>query len=241
MAGLRLMGARSSEVPATMIQQGDTVLNGENLLAGLLTTVGAGTWLGAAIASGTVTRSGPVGGYTDTTDTADNVIAALAGNGSADLAPGTSFALRFINTVAQAMTLAAGRGFTLDTTNGSKVVNCAASLVRKYICTFTNTTRESIQICNFLAATPRTVNFNLSSGQTARPLAASNGGGLNISIGQLMTGTGITTGTKVTGLIQGQGGLLGVTTDTDVASDQTGSGITFSPTINIASIGTDGL
>jgi hypothetical protein len=61
---------------------GDLVGSGEALLAGAIATVGAGTWTGAAIATGIINRTGPVGGYTDTTDTSTNILAALAGNAS---------------------------------------------------------------------------------------------------------------------------------------------------------------
>lgn len=240
MAGARAMVARSSETPATMIQQGDTLLLGKNLLGGLLTTVGAGTWTAAQIAAGIITRTGPVGGYTDTIDSADNIIAALGGNGSADVTQGTTFEVTFINTVAQAMTLAAGTGITLDTINGTGVVNCAASLARTYLFTINNASRLTVQQMNYLTTT-KVLNFNLTTGQVARALAASNGGGLAITPGMIVSGTSITAGTKVVGLIMGQGGITGVTVDTNTTGTQTNDSVTFSPSITVSSLGTVGL
>lgn len=240
MSGARAMVARSSEVPSALISQGDTLLLGENLAGGLLTTVGAGTWTAAQIVAGIITRTGPVGGYTDTTDTAANILTALGGNGTAEVAQGSTFRLLFINTVAQAMTLAAGTGVTLDTTNGSGVVNCAASLVREYLVTINNGSPEVTLQCNFLTAT-KNIYFNLRTGESARAMQASNGNGLAITSGMLGGGTGIAAGTKVTGLIAGQGGILGVTVDTNTTSTQTNSSVTFSPSITISSLGTKGL
>jgi hypothetical protein len=234
------MVARAGEVPATMISQGDTLILGENLAGGVLTTVGAGTWLAAQIASGIITRSGPVAGYTDTTDTANNILTALAGNGSAaDLQQGSTFRMLFVNTVAQLMTLAAGTGVTLDTTNGTGVVNCAASLVREYLFTINNNSPETTQQCNFLTTT-KIINFNLRSGESARPMQGSNGSGLAITSGMIVSGTNIAAGTKVVGLIAGQGGITGVTVDTNTTGTQTNTAVTFSPSITISSLGTRG-
>lgn len=241
MAGVKAMGARASEFPAQLVQQGDVLLLGENLAGGVLTTVGAGTWTAALIAAGIITRSGPVGGYTDTTDSADSIIAALAGNdAAANLAQGSTFRLTFINTVAQAMTLAAGTGVTLDTTNGSGVVNCAASLVREYLVTVNNASRAVTQQMNYLTTT-KILNFNLSSGEASKPLRASNGVGLAITPGMIVSGTSITAGTKVVGLLMGQGGITGVTVDTNTTGTQTNDAVTFSPSITISSLGTKGL
>lgn len=243
MSAVRPMVARSGGVPAAYIEQGDLVIGGEVLTAGLLTTVGAGLLTAALIASGLITRSGPVGAFTDTTDTADAILDTLAGNSNgAIIENGSTFRLLYMNTVAQAMTLAGGTGVTLDTTNGSKVVNCAASLIREYLLTITNCSNAVTLQSNMNTAVPRSVLFNLPAGQSSLPLAGSSGpGGLTLSSGMLLVGTGITAGTKATGLIMGQGGIIGVTTDTDVASTQANSSILFSPTITISSLGTRGL
>jgi len=59
------------------VAPGDLIAMGDS--DSTLTTAGAGTWLAAAIATGTILRTGPAGGYTDTTDIGQNIIAALAG------------------------------------------------------------------------------------------------------------------------------------------------------------------
>ena len=75
-----------------------------------LTTVGAGTLTAAALLGRVITRSGSTGAYTDTTDTAANIIAALP-----SAAPvGTAVEITIKNTVAFAQTLAGGSGVTLS-------------------------------------------------------------------------------------------------------------------------------
>ena len=137
MAAFRPMGIRNGLVATGGVMSGDLMIGGESISAGALTTVGAGTWLAAAIAAGIIRRTGPVGGYTDTTDTAANILTALAGNAqAADLAPGSSFRLLFINTVAFAFTFAAGAGVTV----GTGTLDVAASLWREYLVTILNPT-----------------------------------------------------------------------------------------------------
>ncbi len=74
-----------------------------------VTTVGAATLTAAQIVGGVITRSGSVAAYTDTTDTATAIIAALVG-----AVIGQTFWLRIVNTVAFAQTLAGGTGVTLS-------------------------------------------------------------------------------------------------------------------------------
>lgn len=74
-----------------------------------LTTAGAGTLLGAALAGGVVTRTGPVAAYTDTTDTAALIIAALS---NANI--GQSWEVTIKNTVAFAATIAGGSNVTVS-------------------------------------------------------------------------------------------------------------------------------
>jgi len=214
---------------------GDIIAQGEAIDAGALTTVGAGTWTGAMIATGIITRTGPVGGYTDTTDTAANILAALTGNvPAANVVPGTTFRLTFINTVAQAMTLAAGRGVTLGT-NGSGVVNCAASLVREYLLTVLNGMPETTLNCNTTNASA-VVTFVLPPGATSLPMTATpNPAVAPITPGMIVTGTGITAGTTVIGVTQGPGGITGVTLSANATATSAAGGVSlqFSPNIRI--------
>jgi hypothetical protein len=83
--------------------------SGVNPKTTALTTVGAGTITAAGIVGGVTLRTGSTSAFTDTTDTATAIIAALLGGP----AIGTSWAWVYVNnTVAQA-TLAAGSGVTL--------------------------------------------------------------------------------------------------------------------------------
>ena len=92
-----------------------------------ITTVGAGALTAAAITSGLILRSGPVGAYDDTTDTAVNIIAAWD-----NPSIGSSFDFTIVNGVAQIGTMLAGVGVTL-----AGVTANAASKVRTYRCTMT--------------------------------------------------------------------------------------------------------
>lgn len=71
-----------------------------------ISTAGAGTLTAAGMTNGVILRSGPTGDYTDTTDTAANIIAAL---GSTTYA-GQSWFLFIRNTVAFTQTISAGAG-----------------------------------------------------------------------------------------------------------------------------------
>jgi hypothetical protein len=73
------------------------------------TTVGAATLTAAGIVGGVITRSGAVAAYTDTTETATNIIAAKP---NANI--GDSWILQIKNTVAFAETLAGGTGVTVS-------------------------------------------------------------------------------------------------------------------------------
>ncbi len=93
-----------------------------------ITTAGAGTLTGAAITGGVITRSGPVAAYSDTTDTAALIVAAIG-------APfiGQSFFVHIKNTVNFTQTILAGGGVTLS---GSVVV--PANSVALYLVTLTS-------------------------------------------------------------------------------------------------------
>lgn len=74
-----------------------------------ISTVGAGTLTAAALVGGVITRTGPTGAYTDTTDTAANIVAALP---NANV--GQSWEVTIKNTVPYTATLAAAAGVTLS-------------------------------------------------------------------------------------------------------------------------------
>jgi hypothetical protein len=73
-----------------------------------LTTVGAGTITAAAIVAGVTLRSGSTSAFTDTTDTAANIIAAAIG-----VPIGASWTYYYVNNTVALATLAAGSGVTL--------------------------------------------------------------------------------------------------------------------------------
>lgn len=73
-----------------------------------ITTAGAGTLIAADLLGGLITRSGPSGAFTDTTDTAALIQAAWTG------AVGSTFEFTIINTTAFTETLAGGTGVTFS-------------------------------------------------------------------------------------------------------------------------------
>lgn len=219
-----------------MLQPGSLVAGGENVLAGALATVGAGTWTGALIANGIIYRTGPVGAYVDTTDTATAILTALAGNASgAEVQPGTTFRTTFINTVAFAMTFTAGVGVVA----GTGTLNCAASLVREYLWTVKNTTPQVLVNCATTNASA-VVTFNLPPGQSALPIGPAVNA-VNITNGATVSGTGITAGTTVLGVTYGLGGITGVTLSANATATTNPVALTFGPTIQVDTLGTKGL
>lgn len=229
------------EVTGRASLPGDIILGAENTTAGAITTSTNGTWSGAAMATGFIYRSGPTNPYTDTTDSAANILSALLGSSSVgDIIPGNTMKLSVANSVAEALTLALGTGVQSGV-NG--VVNIGNSLVRDYILTFNNATPPSTYNCSF-ASGASNITLILGPNQTSFPLAAANGPtGFAVTPGQIAVGTGIPANTSVIGIIQGVGGATGLTlsTTTSVSSLGGGTPVTFNPSITITGIGTRGL
>lgn len=150
-----------------------------------ITTVGNGTLTAAAIAGGLITRTGPTAVYTDTTDTAAAIFAALPG-----ATVGDSFILRIKNGTAFAQTLAAGTGVTLP---GAIVV--APESIADYLVVLTSATAVAFTHIRttWLDAIPP-AQFTTAS-LTAGTLAAA------LITGALLTvlqNTGATPGTQTT-------------------------------------------
>lgn len=82
-----------------------------NPIATALTTVGAGTVTAAGIASGVTLRSGSTAAFSDTTDIADNIIAAAM---SSSAGIGESFVYTYVNNTVAAATLGGGTGVTVS-------------------------------------------------------------------------------------------------------------------------------
>lgn len=214
---------------------GDLLALGESLKAGALTTVGAGTWLGAAIATGIINRTGPTAGYTDTTDTATNILNALSGNApGAEGRQGQTFRMRLINTVAFLNTVAAGAGVILG--SGS-TLNVAASTWRDYIWTLLNASPPVLLQAN-TTNTSAIVTFVLPAGMVALPIGPTPLAD-NITTGMSVTGTGVPANTTVIGVTQGQGGIVGVTLSANATATSAAGGtpLSFGPTLQLDSIG----
>ena len=76
-----------------------------------ITTVGAGTLTAAALVGGLITRTGPVAAYSDTTDTAAAIVAALP-----EFVSGATFYIRIKNATSFLQTILAGTNVTLPPT-----------------------------------------------------------------------------------------------------------------------------
>lgn len=228
MVGIRPVGLGGG-VPAKHVDPGDLLLLGEAVNQSLV-TIGAGTWTATQIVSGLIYRTGPTAGYTDTTDTAAAILAALAGNQpAAEVMPGTSFRLLLVNSVAFALTFAAGVGVA----TGVGVLNVAASTWREYLLTVLNATPSQIITCGTTNASA-VVTFVLPPGMLSLPLGSvPNPQGVNITPGATVSGTGITAGTTVIGLTYGQGGITGVTLSANATATNNLVALTFGPTVKI--------
>lgn len=218
------------------VMPGDLAAGGESISAGAIATAGAGTLTGAAIATGIIRRTGPGAGYVDTTDTSTNIITALlgsspqamgggAGNCGVDVVPGTSFRLLFINTVAFAMTFAAGLGVAA----GTGTLDVAASVWREYLVTIINSTPQQLLNCGTTNASA-VVTFNLQANQVSLPMGT-------VTPGMTVSGTGITAGTTVLGVTQGVGGITGVTLSANATATTNPVGLTFLPTVRFDALG----
>lgn len=197
---------------------GDLIATNELIAAGPV-TVGNGTLLAANFAAGIITRTGPTAGYTDTTDTAANICAAIAASAGlpaiGSIMPGATFRFRLINSVAFLLTMAAGVGVTL----GSNV-NVAASSVKEYLISILNGTPLSVQAATLDGTTA------VITGMTQRQTD-------QVSAGQLVSGTGITAGTTVLSVQSGTGVTLSAVTTAAGSAVQ----VTFSPRLRIDSLG----
>lgn len=222
--------ARDGAAQEREILPGDIIAGGESALAGAITTAGAGTWTGAAIATGIIARSGPGAGYTDTTDTAANIVAALGGSAPGpDVVPGTSFRLLVTNTVAFALTFAAGAGVVA----GNGTLNIAASTWREYLVTVLSKCPLQVINSNTTNASAA-VTFVLPQNVSALPLQGSNGfagGAISDLVGATVTGTGIAANTTVIGVTMGQGGVIGVTLSQNATATNNNVALTFQPTV----------
>lgn len=201
---------------------GDLLLGTETLST--VSTAGAGTLTGANLLAGILVRTGPTAGFTDTLPDASAIISALIANsqysGSGAQTPngvdvGTTFRLRYLNTVAYAGTLAAGTGVTLS---GSTGIN--ASSVKDYLVRVNNGTPQAVLAGN------TTSSSTLVSGLSAAQLQS-------LSPGMNVSGTGIPSGAKVISANLNGNCVL------STAATATGSlvALTFNPDVTIVGLG----
>lgn len=232
-----------NDVINDVIYPGDVLAGGENILSGQNTTVGNSTWTGAQIATGIIYRTGPTGAYADATDTAANIIAALSGTAwTPDTVPGISFRLLVVNTVAFIDTVTAGTGVVA----GTGVLNIAASTWREYLITILNSTPPqqyqmtgnngtaniyfgySVGTAGAVPPIPLVIPFTGSNGVQSQFGAQS----IFITPGASATGTNIPAATTVIGIINGQGGAIGVTLSANLSGAVNGA-VSFGPSIKI--------
>ena len=217
-----------------LISPGDVLILGESSVAGANTTNGASVLTAAQITSGVIFRSGSGAGYTDTFDTSTNILAALsAGNPGPAIIPGSCFKLRIVNTVAFLETLTLGAGMVAG--SGS-IASVAASTWRDFLFTFTNVQPPTTVVANITNGSP-TATLVLPPGAVAIPIGVSPFA-VNVLPGAVVSSaSGITAGTTVLGVTQGQGGITAITLSANATATVNGASLTFSPAIRVDSLG----
>lgn len=115
---LQVLGVQANGQPSSVTQQTTTgaiaalaSTESSPFISTSITTVGNGILTAAGLVGGQIIRTGPTAVYTDTTDTAANIVAALPG-----LIVGETFSILIKNATAFTQTIAAGTGVTLPLT-----------------------------------------------------------------------------------------------------------------------------
>lgn len=99
-----------------------------------VSTVGNGVVSAAALMAGFITRTGATAAFTDTTDNAANILAALAPNLNAVPEYGQTFPVEYANLTAYTATIAAGTGVTMaGATLSGGTIAVAAGTSRKFL------------------------------------------------------------------------------------------------------------
>ncbi|MGO8916220.1 MAG: hypothetical protein ACLQJR_09960 [Stellaceae bacterium] len=114
------------------------------LRSAMSVTTGSGTRLSAtALTGGIILRSGPISAFTDTTDTASNILTGLA---AAQRVVGQSFETMVANTTMSAMSIAAGSGVSLagNLSSGDFAIAAGATRILRAIVTATGTPAVTI-------------------------------------------------------------------------------------------------
>lgn len=213
--------------PARQVLGGDILAAGEALSA--LAADANSTITGAMMAAGILNRTGMTAGRIDTTDTAENVLLALSGNDvDRNALVGLSFRFIYRQSAAFATTWAHGRGWVA----GTGTLDVTASRIREYVCRILCAQKEVA-----------VANATTHNGTKAIELITPQNAGTVVP-GMLLTGAGITAGTKVVGVTYGDSTnringdkICSITTDTNSTADASGVALTFSPVIEINSVG----
>lgn len=179
-------------------------------IVGTLTTAGAGSITGAILANNIINRTGPTGAVADTFDTASNILAAVPG-----CQQGDSWRVKYINTVAFALTLTANTGVTIT---GNATVN--ASSVKEFLVTVTNATPAAVVVGNTVSGSA--VLTGLDASET-----------ILLSPGMLVTGTGIQAASTILSVQPG----IGITLSLTASATGTNIAFTCSPTVTIQNLG----
>lgn len=143
-----------------------------------ITTVGNGILTAAGLVGGQIVRTGPVANYTDTTDTAVNIIAALP-----TYVLGGTFLIRIKNATAFTQTIVAGTGVTLPLTvivPAFSVANYYATINTATTITLTHMSTAAISIGTVLTARATTTINTVGAGSIS---AANFVGGITIRSG----------------------------------------------------------
>lgn len=222
---LRATGLAGS-VTQRQLGGGDILASGE--VIGTLNGDSNQTLTAALIAGGIINRTGMAAGRTDTTDTAENVLSALFGNDfDRNSLAGVCFRLLYRQAAAFATTWAHGRGWIA----GTGTLDVTASRVREYLCEILNATKEVTANCGTTNASA-TVTLDVPQDPG------------KITPGMLVTGAGITAGTRVAGVHYGKSStrdntdkICSITLDANATATGSGVALTFSPVIRISSLG----
>lgn len=231
MTAIRVMGRRA--LVEDEINPGDTMLLGESFFD--LATVGAETLPAAGMLAGTIYRTGSTGAYTDTFDTAVNILAAMGGdNLGPPILPGHSLKFRIVNSVAFAETLTLGAGIAA----GDGVVNTIAASTWRDFLLVCRSPQSPITLVANTTNGSNVITWVLRAGQFALPEGASSlSGNVNIQVGAAVSGTGIAAGARVRGVTQGVGGTIGITLTSNATADGTNISVTIGPSFILNSGG----
>lgn len=161
---------------------GDAIMDQHQVVA--IATVGNGIWTAVAMNAGLIDRSGPVGGYADQPDTADNMILA-----NPNISVGDSWEFTVRNTVAQINTVAVNTGVELIGGNTAMV----ASSTRDYLMTCMANKRS--QIYQAVTANASPILTGLTQSQCDSLVAGMGVTGTNIAAAATVLAVNSTLGT----------------------------------------------